>query len=306
MIINNKKQNIICRGCGKKDHIYKKCISPITSWGIILIRYDSLIPPKHNNHINLTQNNNILIKNNMTTQNISDKIKFLLISRKYSVGYVEFIRGRYKCDKIEQVIYLFKQMTPNEIKHINYSLTIENGFDYLWDEFWGDTKLNYLIYNKTLSKTNYNILKNKDNNGPEFNLQYITEHVKSSYMNEEWGFPKGRINCDDETELQCALREFKEETGYTENDINIIHNIEPLVEIFNGTNGVLYKHIYYVAELITDKQPLNIVQQQNEIGNIQFMDYKSSLQCIRNYHVARKHLLHNLYLYYCDILSQSN
>ena len=47
--------------------------------------------------------------------------------------------------------------------------------------------------------------------------------------------------------IDCAIKEFKEETDYNPDDYNICHQINPINEVFNGTNGVLYKHIYYIA-----------------------------------------------------------
>jgi 8-oxo-dGTP pyrophosphatase MutT (NUDIX family) len=305
---------ITCGNCGNIGHTYKHCTVPTTSWGIILISFDNLQPPEHTKKIDLlsSQNNRPII----TTKNehilagiVLDKIKFLLISRKYSVGFVEFIRGRYRCEKIDQLIYIFKQMKQKEIDMINYSLTLDDGFTYLWNIFWNSTVTpSYLLNDKIKSANNYNILKTKGVDGPDLDLQYIVSIIKAEYEHEEWGFPKGRINRGKETELECAIREFKEETGYLDEDIKIISSIEPLVEEFNGTNGICYRHVYYVAELKTDKQPQNNVtcHQSNEIGNIQFMNYISANHYIRDYHIARKKIIQSVYMYYIDVLIASN
>ena len=61
---------------------------------------------------------------------------------------------------------------------------------------------------------------------------------------------KGRKNKKiTETDLQCAMREFKEETGISSDKYTIINNIEPLTEIFTGTDGALYKYVYFIAFL---------------------------------------------------------
>ena len=48
-----------------------------------------------------------------------------------------------------------------------------------------------------------------------------------------------------EKNIDCGIREFKEETGLTNDMFHILQNINPLIEVFKGTNGILYKHIYY-------------------------------------------------------------
>ena len=58
---------------------------------------------------------------------------------------------------------------------------------------------------------------------------------KTQWKETEWEFPKGRRNYQ-EKDLDCALREFEEETGILRNNISVIENILPFEEIFIGTN----------------------------------------------------------------------
>lgn len=317
---NSRKKHklVLCTNCGSKTHEYKQCIEPVTSWGIILVNCGNLNKPVHDaTKINLSNDmlnesrKRVLIETNVDRSIVSNayyNISFLMISRKHSVGYVEFIRGRYRPEKIDQVVYLFKQMMQNEIDNIKKSLTMKDGFEYLWKNFWGSKhNLPYLVKVKTSSSNNYDMLKYNGVDGPELGLSYIVSTIKVEHDIAEWGFPKGRRNKY-ETQLECAVREFKEESGYTENDIKIINEIEPLVEEFVGTNGVNYKHVYYVAEMVSDKLPSNNIteSQKNEIGNIQFMNFQTALECIRDYHIPRKLLLERLFTYYLERLILSN
>ena len=307
--MNNKKiiKEAVCTNCGSKKHTYKYCSEPVTSWGVVLVAYGNYEKQSHDEIIDLNEQDvsikSVQVETNADRLIISSaytNIKFLMISRKNSVGYVEFIRGRYRSEKIDQVIYLFKQMMQSEIDKINYSLTIDDGFEYLWKDFWRNKyDSQYLLKDKLISKSNYDILKINGVEGPDLDLTYIVSTVKAEYNIEEWGFPKGRKNRV-ETEEECAIREFKEESGYLDEDFKIIENIKPLIEDFNGTNGIRYRHIYYVAELITDKLPRNNItdSQKDEIGNIQFMDFTTANECIRDYHVPRKIILERLFTYY--------
>ena len=319
--INTNRQqynrDMLCTNCGSKFHVYKQCPEPVTSWGIILVTYGDLNTPIHDKITDLCDadmletQSRVLIESNtdrMIVGNAYHSIKFLMVSRKHSVGYVEYIRGRYRPEKIDQVIYLFKQMKQYEIDKIDESIELEDGHEYLWRDFWGSKADSpYYSNDKRTSKMNYDMLKIKGVDGPELDLKYIVSTVRAEYDTEEWGFPKGRKNRS-ETELECAVREFKEESGYTDDDFKLIHEIKPLVEIFNGTNGITYKHVYYVAELIATKAPRNGIteSQRDEIGNIQFMDFTSAIEYIRDYHVPRKLLLEKLFTYYLDKLVLAN
>lgn len=301
-----------CTNCGSKKHIYKNCTKPITSFGIILVKYGDLKKPIHDMKVNFNvydmQNTNVKIECESDMQNASNVInslQFLLISRKHSLGYVEFIRGRYRPEKIDQIIYLFRQMMQHEINKIRYSLNIKNGFDYLWNDFWGKKASSALLLkDRELSFTNYELMRMNCVNGPELTLEYITENVKAEYNIPEWGFPKGRRNRN-ESYIACAIREFTEETEIGENEFEIVKEIEPIIEDFIGTNGISYRHIYYVAELKTNNE-LKIIGDNEEIGSVCFLDYSTANEYIREYHNARKVILNKLMTYYIDKLLLSN
>ena len=58
--------NNICNNCGNHGHMFQDCQLPITSIGIVLIRFN---------------------KNN--------ELEYLMIRRKDSFGYVDFVRGKF-------------------------------------------------------------------------------------------------------------------------------------------------------------------------------------------------------------------
>ena len=145
------KKKIFCCNCGKFGHKYSKCNEPITSLGIIAIKpnlhsdYDLLIEYFNSKkYFNLvksnTMNNNILLKINK----FIDKFKFLMIRRRKTLGYIEFIRGRYDIKNSISYITLFEQMIPSEINDL-----INNSFDYLWKDLWINSNLeNKYVYIK--------------------------------------------------------------------------------------------------------------------------------------------------------------
>ena len=298
--INKKK--LFCCNCGKYGHKYNKCIEPITSLGIIAIKisdidcYDSLYNFFNNEHLfNLlksnTINNNILLKINKYHK----KIKFLMIQRKKTLGYIEFLRGRYNENDISDYTNLFEQMTKDEINEIK-TLT----FDVLWNNLWNNDSKHFKVeYEDSYNKYNY-IRKTID-------FEVFLSNIKVKFNSPEWGFPKGR-RIYLEKNLACACREFEEETSLTKNDYSIISNVPPINEIFYGTNNILYKHIYYFALCKNDVNAIinkNNHNQMLEIGNIGFFNFNESSKKIRSYHNERKNILNESFIFFSSIIENN-
>ena len=93
-----------CNNCGNYGHIYRNCRHPILSYGIILYHREV----------------------------DSDEYRIILVERKDSLSYIEFIRGRYKNpSNYEYIQLLISRMTEKEKKRL-----LKNDFDTLWKELW--------------------------------------------------------------------------------------------------------------------------------------------------------------------------
>ena len=107
------------------------------------------------------------------------------------------------------------------------------------------------------------------------------------------GFPKGRRNLR-ESDKDCAMREFQEESGYKKEDYNILDDEEPIEELFSGTNNIRYKHIYYLGEslreidLKIDKDNFN---QVSEISKIKWFNFTDAYESIRYYNEEKRAVL---------------
>ena len=295
-----------CNNCGKTGHYFKKCLEPITSMGIIAFKIDLKnlskdlnINIEYTKFLNsLNEEKNILRYNSINIDKINKcfkfkkYIKFLLISRKVSLGYIEFMRGRYNTNNLDSIVNLYKQMYPTEIENLN-----NKTFTELWIEIWQIDNLE-LDNEYIQSKNKYDIIKKNTY------LDYCNNNIKSSYSNHEWGFPKGRRSYY-ESNIECAKREFIEESNLKNEDFNLLENLEPLVENLTGTNKKNYKHIYYLAFC---KNELNVSIDKNnkfqskEVGNIQWLDYDNVIKLIRNYHVNKKLILNNLIIFIISLI----
>ena len=67
------KSDTYCGNCGKKGHNYRNCLAPIISLGIVLV------DKRHS------------------------KKKYLMIQRRDTLGFVEFMRGKYSINNINSL-----------------------------------------------------------------------------------------------------------------------------------------------------------------------------------------------------------
>ncbi len=93
-----------------------------------------------------------------------------------------------------------------------------------------------------------------------------------------WGLPKGHKE-NDETDIETAIREVKEETNV---DIEIISD-KFFVESYTMDNGVEKDVIYYIAKPVSD----NLVNQEEEISIVEYMPYKN-VESIIDYDDAKE------------------
>ena len=275
---SNKLSFNFCNNCGKLGHNYQLCKMPITSIGFIAFT---------NNSDNSDNSDNISNHKNMGNKNVGNKnkFKFLMIRRKDSLGYVDFLRGRYKVNNLEYLQNMINEMTNDEKDRL-----LNKGFDELWINLWGcDLGMNNRGEEK-LSRDKFNNLRNGISIDNKFiNLENIIKKSNTNWIEPEWGFPKGRRN-NSEKDLDCAIREFEEETGYLYDDLNIIHNILPFEEIFIGSNYKSYKHKYFLAHIEADKEP-QIKYQETEVSKIDWKTIEECISSIRYYNLEKIDLI---------------
>ena len=175
------------------------------------------------------------------------------------------------------------------------------------------TKKNYIYKNEyDTAKIKFNRLINnsivvkKENNEKKITrLEYLIKKSKNVWKDTEWGLPKGRKH-QKETSINCAVREFLEETGISKTDISILVNIKPLEEIYTSFNNIKYRHIYYFARFLNEKTTLTFNQnnknQVNEISAIEWFNKEEASQCLRPYYNEKKEIIQKTF----KILNQIN
>lgn len=296
-----------CINCGRAGHEQKNCNDPITSWGIILVKmpkYDNKIIHYSTDLKNYEGFNGFVAcsKNDLNViSNCMSNTRFLLVRRKHSLGFAEFIRGKYTIGNINGIRALFNQMVPEEIKMIR-----NKTFDELWEFFWGEKNAAEILSKKDFYDSKDKFTKLKSKISVEHDLDFYLDTAAPSYNLPEWGFPKGRKKRG-ESDLDCALREFFEETGLNNNDIEILKNIVPIKEELIGTNGVRYRHIYFLAEMKNDTVPVVMGNnnEHSEIGDIGFFTYDEATVLLRDYHIEKKIILQKIMNYYIELIKSN-
>jgi len=270
------KRKIYCCNCGKLGHVLKNCLEPIISLGIILYHKDIY----------------------------TNEVKFLMIRRKFSLGFMDFIMGKYNIHNLEYLYRIFNEMTIEEkVKILN--LTFEKlwyTIDYNCVDFSSPSltdELRRKIDNDyNASKRKFYIIKNGfvNKNNEYVNLYDIIHKSRHNWLEQEWEFPKGKRKMN-ESNLDAAIREFLEETEYPADYMDIIITDHPLIEKYYGSNNKKYKHIYYIAKANTFLDYDNYVMSENqdiEISCIKWMTFQEAMVSIRPYQIEKKMILNKV------------
>ena len=264
----NIKKQVFCNNCGKLGHLFHNCRVPITSIGIIPLR--------------------IVKKFNTELKHIENVIELLIIKRKDSLAFIDFMRGKYIMEDKNYILNLLNNMSINER---NYLLT--NDFDTIWSYLWNYNTNNLYRNEEKLSKIKFNKLKSGFMSILEsYNLKELVDLCDKKYSEPEWGFPKGRRNYH-EKDIVCGLREFEEETGYKKSDIEIFNNIVPFEEIFTGSNYKSYKHKYFIGIISNNTIPLANFQIY-EISEIKWVPIDEVYKYIRDYNYEKTNIINDL------------
>ena len=196
----------------------------------------------------------ICIRKNKKT----NEYEVLLIEKKYTFCFCDFILGNYKNDS-ESIRRLLNNMTIREKQFL-----LEYEFEFCWKYIFGKN-----THKKNEAKKKYeNMIK-------EINIkELISNSFSSSSL---WEAPKGRIEEKENTFI-AAKREFKEETGIDPDKLTIL--IDDCYEY-----KIINKDMEYITHLYTAIMPSSMKcdfvfdNLNNEISDIKWI----SLSNIENY-----------------------
>lgn len=246
---------------------------PIVSYGVIAIKG---IPRKIQVNINSHE------RMPRITKQLYD-IEYLMICRSNTFGYIDFMKGNYSLNNLVHVQVLLNEMTVSE-KNDVLTLTFEE----LYRRLTKPSKQHINVRNDE-SKKKFEALRNGITiSGEQMSLHTMIEYSDSQWINNEWEFPKGRKNFK-EKDLECAKREFQEETGISCMNLQIINNVMPFEETFIGSNKKCYKNVYYLGIIDTEVELSNY--QETEVSIMEWKTFNDCIESIRDYNVEKSSLL---------------
>jgi hypothetical protein len=334
---------IHCLNCGKANHIMQQCTDPITSYGLLCFyntNTNKNIPTTKHLKGN-TPGSKESVASSVSLNIVSSTgpmvpdYKLLMICRKHSIPYIDFLRGKYDVANMRYIFELLSKMTVQEViqivdwcdfSRLRYDLGLnDSGKPYKTEYETSALKFNYLLklgqlhrlilcYNR-IYKTSYVLKKQPETQLPTIEQLLNEPDVKAiladtwgeQYKDPEWGLPKGKREHR-ETDLQCALREFSEETGIEPGYVRIYKNVVPLEESYVGMNNVHYKHIYFIGELenisadMVEQLESGVVGSDYEVSRVRLGSLASVLNWVRSYHMSKKSVIQKAFY----IMSQFN
>ena len=249
------KNVLICRNCGKLNHHIKNCFEPKTSFGVILYKY------------------------------IDRTLNILLIRRRNTIGFVQFIRGQYKVEKIDYIQKLFNVMSDHEI-----SLLSNHHFLSLWRYLWNlSPNADFTPgYDYRISLKKFNALLDLSVDG---SLNSFIHSRHCNFAEQEWGFPKGRKNRL-ENNSETAIREFTEETGIPNTQIKVVN--KKFTEHYISYDDIEYKNVYFLAKYIGDDRVFEVSSQKeqiSEVSAIKFFPIKDAITTVREYSKKKREVI---------------
>lgn len=168
--------------------------------------------------------------------NKKNELTYLIYQRRDTYGFMDFMRGLWNDDK--KMFFLLSMISKDERKRLlNYN------FDELWEDLWmshSPDPTGIYIAGRERARKKFNMVREKV-------LAYLNDPNNNVVCDSPWGFPKGKKNSR-EGDIECAKREFFEETKIDPSNINILPELGTIIERYVADNDKYYTTFYYIAE----------------------------------------------------------
>ena len=208
-------------------------------------------------------------------------VQYLLVRRRVSIGFIEIMRGKYENRDPVGIQALVDQATVAEREQL-----ATRSFVDLWRDLWNGAATRRYMAEYEQAKAKFEVLRSRGA------LAAAIAASKTAWVEPEWGFPKGRRSSS-ETEIACALRETYEEAGVASKDLRVVDKV-PLLEEYTGSNGIQYRHRYWLAEapssLEVRMDPRNL-DQVREISDVRWCTLEEGTALIRDYNKEKRAVL---------------
>lgn len=183
-----------------------------------------------------------------------------MVRKRYTYAFREFISGWY--NSTASIVRLLNQMTIDEKLDI-----MSMNFQQMWYRVYLDSP--------DMARTNtYFVCKNKFENMffEDGGVRIRALINRSANSDRHWEIPKGRRHGTNESDLQCAIREFEEETGIEKKHYRVLPRFVRHYNFADG--GIRYHNKYYLAitfSAIDPRVQFGLREQTRELVDIRWM-----------------------------------
>lgn len=187
--------------------------------------------------------------------------KIVAIQRKNSLEYIQIVVGKYNSFEV--------------LKTFIYAITLEefdllsknkNNFHYLWKKLWGTKRVSYTFKQKQKFEHNMRLVY----------FENFRPFIRNK--NTEFLLPKGRL-YKKESPVECAIREFHEETGIKKENIRIQNRL-PIKLSYIGSDSKKYINYFYFASIIKWDYRDLLNFDRNEISQVSLLTKEEALSKI--------------------------
>lgn len=199
-------------------------------------------------------------------------LKYLVCQRRDSISYIQYLQDLIEEKNILKYINLMSKEEKQRCLEYYY----KNDSHSIWKDLWINHKSK--IYTNDYNRCTKMFQKNM-----EKYLEYFKDNSTGQNEN-QWFFPKGRIHKN-ENQIDCAIREFEEETNIDSENIYVNKNIS-FEEYYIGSNNLIYKTVYYIAYIpyipkkVYKYYPSNIRTKfiSSEIYDMEWLEFNDAIQ----------------------------
>jgi len=173
-------------------------------------------------------------------------LEVMVIKKRCTYSFIEFVLGHYSKNGKNghrRIRYLFNHMTLGE------KIDIKNmDFGVLWNRIWLVNPNHMYSFNTFYEQKKKHFCATFCHDGGVLLTQLLNNTYNADTL---WEAPKGKRNPL-EADIECAVREFREETGIKKNKYTLLADVRPMRHTYLHSR-VQYNHTYFAALCLDDR-----------------------------------------------------
>lgn len=191
-------------------------------------------------------------------------VRVLMINKRFTYAFFAFVNHKFNMHDDNAIVELFNQMTLDEKLDV-----LSLNFTQLWYRIWLGQCSSSAFYDANHKFHDHFLI----DNGAR--IRRLMRRSRTLCANRVWEIPKGRKKNMRECGIDCAIREFYEETGIPRSAYHITRGTH---ELDFTEDGVHYHVTYYIAITLRDARQRIDISSPMQVGEICNMQWVSSAE----------------------------